>query len=181
MRQENHTEWLWQEIRFGNVQALSQLYSITFNDLYRYGIKILKDKAITLQHIDEVFVDVWIKQKRLPEVENVNGYLFIILKRKIFHHLKELNTQKIFSTGTLEEMPEDSYEELLIASQTKDEMKNRISAALQKLTERQKELIQMRYFEELSFEEISQKAGISLRTIYNTIHNAIIILRSELH
>jgi RNA polymerase sigma-70 factor (ECF subfamily) len=181
MEEKLHEKWLWQEIRYGNEEALNQLYMRVFDGLFRFGIQVMRDRSQTLQYIDEVFIDIWIKQKRLPEVENVQGYLFIIFRRKVFHHLKVLSTSKtVLTMDGQEDVQEDSYEEILIALQTTEEMRIRVSGALQKLTGRQKELIRMRYYDELPLEEISRKAGISLRTVYNTLHNAIVSLREEL-
>ncbi|WP_420854516.1 RNA polymerase sigma factor [Solitalea lacus] len=41
------------------------------------------------------------------------------------------------------------------------------------------ELIKLRFFEQLSYEEIAGRTSISIRTIYNTIHAAINLLRQN--
>jgi len=42
---------------------------------------------------------------------------------------------------------------------------------------RQKEIIRLRYFDAVSFKDIADQTGLSERTIYNTLHNAIKVLR----
>ncbi|MOA34946.1 RNA polymerase sigma factor SigV [compost metagenome] len=72
-----------------------------------------------------------------------------------------------------------SYEQLLIDREQDSERKQRMEAAINKLTARQKELIRLRFFEQLSYEEIAERTSISVRTIYNTIHTAINLMRQE--
>lgn len=183
MEQITHEIWLWNEIRYGNERALYQLYMHNYDHLFRFGLHAIADREKVMESINEVFTEIWAKHNRLPEVEKVQSYLFIIFKRKLSH---KLIPEKVFY---LTEDAEDSqvtelefsYEELLIASQTEEEMKMRVQNALDKLTPRQKQLIRLRYYEGLALEDISQKLDLSLRTIYNTIHSAMNILRKELH
>jgi RNA polymerase sigma-70 factor (ECF subfamily) len=47
------------------------------------------------------------------------------------------------------------------------------------LPNRQRELIQLRYYEQLSCEEIALRTGLSLRTIYNKLHEGLKKLRTH--
>ena len=42
---------------------------------------------------------------------------------------------------------------------------------------RQKEIIRLRYFDTVSFKDIADQTGLSERTVYNILHNAIKVLR----
>lgn len=183
MQQMTHEIWLWDEIRYGNERALYQLYMHSYDHLFRFGLHAIADREKVMESINEVFTEIWAKHDRLPEVEKVQSYLFVIFKRKLSN---KLVPEKVFYLSGYEENPEPterefSYEELLIASQTEEEMKMRVRHALDKLTPRQKQLVRLRYYEGIPLEDISEKLDISLRTIYNTIHSAINILRKELH
>lgn len=174
--------WLWNEIRYGNERALYQLYMGSYDHLFRYGLHQVNDRAKVMGCINELFAEIWTKKENLPEVEKVSGYLFIIFKRKISRLVSR--NEPVYSLpdeGLIAISSGDSsYEELLIASQAEEEKKVWIRSALNKLTPRQKELIRMKYYEGMTMEEISDRLNISLRTIYNTLHAAITILRKEL-
>jgi RNA polymerase sigma-70 factor (ECF subfamily) len=183
MQSVNHEIWLWNEIRYNNERALYQLYMHSYDHLFGYGIRSIQDTARVMECINEVFIEVWTKRDRLPAVEKVQGYLFIMFKRKLSRTINQ--KQLVFSIPDEDFIAlshnDCSYEDLLIAYQTEEETKNRVRQAVDKLSPRQKELIRLRYYEGLSLEEISEKLNISLRTIYNTIHSAITLLRKELH
>ena len=69
------------------------------------------------------------------------------------------------------------YEDLLIAFQQSEEKKNRLRAALKKLTKKQLQIIRLKFFDNLSYEEIAAKTSLKQRTVYNLIYEAIRHLR----
>lgn len=174
--------WLWDEIRYGNERALYQLYISSFDSLLRYGLHAFGDRIKAMDCINEVFTEIWTKRDRLPEVKQVKSYLFVIYKRKLSRPLQRKHV--VYAIPEDELLPvsqsDASYEEMLIAMQSDEERKMLIRAALLKLTSRQRELIRMRFFNEMSMDDIADKLQLSLRTVYNTIHSAISILRKEL-
>jgi len=85
---------------------------------------------------------------------------------------EELNQDSIESSYA-----EQSYESILIASQQDEHFKKRLQKALSQLTPRQKEIVQMRYFDQIDFADIAAITGLTERTIYNTLHNAIKMLK----
>jgi RNA polymerase sigma factor (sigma-70 family) len=48
------------------------------------------------------------------------------------------------------------------------------------LPNRQKELIALRFYEGLNYEEIVQRTGLSHRTVYNKIHEGIKKLKTDM-
>ncbi|MNL43391.1 RNA polymerase sigma factor [compost metagenome] len=48
------------------------------------------------------------------------------------------------------------------------------------LTEREKELIRLKFFDDLDYDEIAVKCGITKRTAYNITHDALKKLRESL-
>lgn len=173
--------WLWDEIRYGNERALYQLYMSAYDSLFRYGLYASGDRTKAMDCINEVFTEIWTKRERLSEVKEVRSYLFVIYKRKLAHLIHRSHiVYSLTDDELLSASQEDgSYEDMLIAMQTEEERENLMRHALQKLTSRQKELVRMRYFEGIPTEEIADKLHLSLRTVYNTIHTALSILRKE--
>lgn len=183
MASQHHEIELWREIRSGSEKALHQLYMLHYDRLFRYGLHLGRDRAAAMDGINETFIDVWTHREHLPEVSHVSGYLFIIFKRKLSRPAAKYDTVYAVTEVPFAvlDAPQPSYEDLLIAYQTQQQQQDRLKRALDKLTSRQKALISLRYFEGLSIAEISRQEHIAARTIYNTLHTAIGILRMELH
>ena len=173
---------LWNGIRNSRLEAVENLYRTLYFDLFNYGIHISGDVEITRDAINDIFLEIWEKRTQLPEVSNVKSYLFTYLRRKVFGVIRLDGKKQLASRAYSSAYPlhEDSFEDHLVEKQLLQEIKLKVSQALEKLTDRQKELVQLRYFESLTVEDIAHKTGLSAKTVYNTIYNVLKVLSAEL-
>jgi RNA polymerase sigma factor (sigma-70 family) len=175
----------WKLLAEGEKQGLYACFSLFYDDLYRFGMSLYKNPELIKESIQNLFIELWQIREKLSGVENIQQYVFTIYKRIIYKtHQKYLrkDASNNLHLEDLEEhyIAENSYEAILIASQEDEHLKKRLLKALSNLSPRQKEIIQMRYFESLSFKEISIKTLLTERTVYNTLHNAVNVLRETL-
>jgi RNA polymerase sigma factor (sigma-70 family) len=172
---------LWNRMRQNDQEALVALYEHLYLQLVNYGIRSSSDVELTRDAINDMFLEIWDQRQKLPEVSNVRSYLFTYLRRKIFAGIrqtkKSLLAAIIFSDAVSPH--ELSYEECIVAVQATEEIRQKIKRAISRLTPRQKELIQLRYFDGLSIEEVSKRAGITTKTAYNILGFAIKTLSVE--
>lgn len=175
----------WKLLIEGEKQGLYTCFSLFYDDLYRFGMSLYRNHELIKESIQNLFIELWKMRDKLAEVENIQQYVFTIYKRIIYKtHQKETGKDS-GNQVPLEEINEEhisvhSYEAILIASQEDQHLKKRLQFAMASLSPRQKEIIQMRYFECLSFKEISHKTSLTERTVYNTLHNAVNVLRETL-
>jgi len=169
----------WERMREGDADAMLVLYEYNYSDLLSYGVQLSNSADTAKDAINDVFLHLWEQHVRLKPVKNVKAYLFACIRRKIFHPVytdkKLLLTEEAFYEST-----ETSYEEVLIAMQQSEETRKKVQAALEKLTARQKELIHLKYFKNMDYREIELATGITVKTVYNTIYNAVKLLAEEL-
>lgn len=175
----------WKLLIEGEKQGLYACFSLFYDDLYRFGMSLYRNPELIKESIQNLFIELWKIRDKLSEVENIQQYVFTIYKRIIFKTNQKYNHQEGVVALDSENVAEhlisvSSYEAILIASQEDEHLKNRLKNALNNLSPRQKEIIQMRYFEALSFKEISNKTLLTERTVYNTLHNAVNVLRETL-
>lgn len=169
----------WDEMRLGNRDAMLVLYEFYYNDLLSYGVQLSNSTDTAKDAINDAFLHLWEHHAGLKPVKNIKAYLFACIRRSIFHPAyfdkRILLTEEAFYRST-----ETSYEEVLIAMQQTEETRKKVQAALEKLTARQKELIHLKYFKNMDYREIELATGISIKTAYNTIYNAVKLLGKEL-
>ena len=134
---------------------------------------------MTKDCIQELFLDIWNTRSTLnKDVENIQSYLFTWLRRKISRKQLRLSKDKTYQHSVEgNQGKEFCYEELLIAFQQTEEKKEQLTRALETLTKKQLEIIRLKFFENLSYTEISAKTSLTTRTVYNIIHLAITRLR----
>ncbi|MFD0763335.1 RNA polymerase sigma factor [Mucilaginibacter lutimaris] len=171
----------WGLLVQGDQQGLYACFDIFYDDLYRFGVCMYKNPELVKESINNLFIELWRIQDKLSAVQNVQQYVLTIYKRILYKTYQQYSRDTF--TTTLEEADveagaaEQPYENILIASQQDEITKKRLQRALNQLTPRQIEIVQMRYFDQISFCEISERTGLTERTIYNTLHNAIKVLR----
>jgi RNA polymerase sigma-70 factor (ECF subfamily) len=170
----------WQLLAAGDRQGLYECFDLFYDDLFRLGVSLYRDVDLVQGCINELFLELWKIRERLSGVRNVQQYVITIFKRILYR-----------STGDRREVPFDetahagltqsSYEEMLIEIQTDENIKARLQLALKQLSGRQLQLVQLRYFEGRGFKEIAEVTGLTERTVYNTLHNALQVLRKEMN
>jgi len=173
---------LWERMRLGDQDAFFDLYKSLYYDLVNFGIRTCGDAEIAGEAADQVFISLWEKHSQLNRVDNVPAYLRTFLKRKIFRSLerKRKLDAALVNDGAEGVWIELSYEEFIIRVQTDELTRYKLKTALEKLTFRQKQLIHLKFFEGLSYEQIAEQTKQSIKTAYNTIYDALKILRKNL-
>lgn len=149
--------------------------------LMNYGLKLTGNRTIANECLTIMLIQLWDNREKLPEVHNLRSYLITCLKRTIYKHHKAENTRKTKEDFALS-LEEDqlSYADYFDKVQSNSILKSALIRAMDALTERQKEILKLKFFDDLDYDEIALICNISKRTAYNTVHDAITVLRSDL-
>jgi RNA polymerase sigma factor (sigma-70 family) len=173
---------LWERLRGGDRDAFFDLYKALYYELVNFGIRVCADAEISGEATDQVFISIWEKHAQLNRVDNVPAYLRTFLKRKIFRLLERRRkiSDALLHSGAEGDWLEMPYEEFIVKVQTDELLRHKLKNALAKLTFRQKQLIHLKFFEGLSYEQIAEQTQQTIKTAYNTVYDALKILRQEL-
>lgn len=164
---------IWDSFKKGDKEALGILYfrysRILIQNCFRYS----KDVNLIEDCIHDLFLEIWNNKVNLSTPESVKAYLLCSTQRKILRQIKKGRSQ--IQPKSLIEKNEyvHSIEEIIISEQNITENKQKISKALNKLTRRQKQAICFRFFDNLSYTEISNKMEISTDSVYNLVSKAL--------
>lgn len=168
----------WNELQQHNEHGLYKIYHALYDSLYHYGISVVPDTQMVKEGINDVFVELWKKREQLIMPDHIPNYIFICFKRRLSKLLgKETKRSAKYAGELFQEPEEQSYEAVLINLESDGQLRHKMENVLAQLTARQKEFIRLRFYENMSMEEISQQTAASVRTIYNTLHTAIVQLR----
>jgi RNA polymerase sigma factor (sigma-70 family) len=172
---------LWQRFRAGDEAAFTYLISKNFQLLYRYGLKYSPEEAFIKDCIQELFIDLWERRQSLSEVITIKAYLMASLRRRL--HRESLSKKRQTSELTdIEQVPFDvefSVEDSLIRQETTRELAHGIKAQLEQLPKRQKEVVYLRFFEDMSREEIAKVMDINPQSVSNLLQAAFKYIKSN--
>lgn len=167
----------WTELRNGQKDALLELYNQHYTGLVNYGIKLTGNRELSVDCFTQVLLRLWDSRFKLPAVENVRSYLLTCLRREIISEIKLRSDKRPLLQQPQKEF---SYEDYLVQIQHNEELKERLAKAMTSLTQREKELLRLKFFEDVDYDEIAHRCSITKRTAYNIIHQALKTLKKSL-
>lgn len=170
---------VWEQISGGDQDAYARLYVFYYKQLYNYGRKFTSDVALLEDTLQEALLAVWTGRDRLHRVEKPHTYLLSSFRYILFNKLRR--SQRVrHLTETDSGEPDFGMEQLLIRQDIESGVRQRLEQALQTLTARQREAIFLRFYEGLSYEEVAEVMGISVKAAYKLMSRALLQLKGTL-
>lgn len=157
---------------YEDAAAYKALFFNMFPSLQRFAFSILKSRQLAEEAASDVLMEVWVRRKKLQQVENLRLYLFTSVKNAALRKLKQENKSARFSIDELEvEIASDDYnpEEVMRSSQLEQALHN----AVQELPPRCKIIYKLAKEDKLRYAEIAELLGISVKTIDNQLSIAL--------
>jgi RNA polymerase sigma-70 factor, ECF subfamily len=151
--------------------------------LYGYAMVLTRNHAEAEDLVQETYVRAMPAMKRLRSESNVKGWLFKILRNAWLNHLRKRRTAPEIawsdvedsSVGDIAEPSKDSYHALVSKVE-----REQVQAAIQALPEKFREIILLREFEELSYDEIAGLLHCPVGTVMSRLARARSKLRALL-
>lgn len=165
-------------IRQGNVRVFETVFRKHYQALCNYACGILKDMDDAEEMVQGMFLKLWEQREEIEITVSLKSYLYRAVHNTCLNRLKHLKVQEVYRqhVGEYLENNHESATDLL----DKDELEIRISDALEKLPEQCRLIFKMSRFEELKYQEIADRLGLSIKTVENQIGKALKIMRAEL-
>lgn len=169
---------LWESFRKGDREAFATLFREHYGPLFRFGSKFTKDNELLEDCIQELFLEFWQAKSQVP-VLSVKAYLLKSLKYKLLKVFRKKGKfMPLLDNGEVNF--EWSHEHFLIEQQETDARKQLVLKALGRLSNRQKEIIYLKYYQNLSYEEVSEIMNINYQVARNLLYQAIKSLKNML-
>ncbi len=174
--------YTWKTFIEGNKTSFGELMKIFYRPLFNYGNKFLKDEELVKDTIQELFIRIWSSKERLSADVNPKAYLFASLRRALYRKIQaQSKTVLLFDgeDGALFFDFEVSAEQRMIANEENVRIVKIIAANLSRLPTRQKEVVYLKFFQDLNRDDISRAMSISPQTVSNLLQIALKKLRIE--
>jgi RNA polymerase sigma factor (sigma-70 family) len=166
----------WAQLQLGNKDALFELYSRYYHSLLFIGLKQIPDADLVKDVIQQQFLYLWEKRATITDAKNVRSYIIISFLRRLTNDWvksrKTINLEVAWSRKE-EELIEASPEERLVTRDYNDMLYKHLTGIINSLPARQRELIIMKFYDGLQYDAIVEKTGLTHRTVYNKIHEAL--------
>jgi len=157
--------------------ALADLYDRYGSLVYAVALRVLRDASAAEEVLQDIFQRLWDVAARFdPARGSLPAWLAVAARHRAIDRLRQRVPGG--DSGVSEEeilLPFDLEEEVY-----RRRMLERIRAALARLSEAQRTLVELAYFEGLTHSELAQRTGAPLGTVKSRLRDAVIVLRREL-
>lgn len=176
------------EYAAGNNIAFDTLLKRHQSRVFSFIYSIVRDGDIADDIFQETFVKaiVTIKQGRYNESGRFGAWLSRIAHNLIIDYYRQNKSENTVSADSGEglllnkkELSEGTVEDVLVTDQIHTDVRRLVEA----LPAAQKEVLEMRYYRDMSFKEIADATGVSINTALGRMRYAILNLRrmAEVH
>lgn len=153
-------------------ETIAALYTAHGARLYRYAVMLLADdRAAAEDALHDTFVQLARALRRTPDAHVSFGYLAVTLRNTCYSALRRRRTRREPNEVSLIEpaAPDANEEERML-----------IDDALKRLPAEQREVVYLKVFEGMTFQEIADRCAISINTAGSRYRYALEALRRTL-
>lgn len=168
-------------VKTGDEHALKVIYNNYFDYLLNYGKRFNVDNSLIEDSIQNVFIRLINNPANNRTIKNFSSYLIKSFRNELFHLKRKYD--KVDINDFVENFNidhEKDVEDNIINSDTDENRKHLLISSLNKLPASQQEIIYLRYFENLSYEEISEITGVKINSCRTSVYRAIMNLKKDM-
>ena len=166
---------LVERLHRGDRKALEQLYRSYHSELFRYALKLTADAQLAEDAMQDTFVAVWAYREKMTRIKSMRLYLLQVIRNQ---SLRLLKRKKRFQwLGSQPDFRIQINPEELRLKDNSQIAKQKLAKALKTLTVRQQEVIYLKFYENLDYQEIADLLSINYQSVVNHIYRAMQVLR----
>lgn len=167
----------------GDREALAPLMERHYQRLYRIALSYLRHPDDALDAVQETFVKAFQKADRWDGSTEAGPWLSrVAINQSIDRWRRNRRRQATFAP-----LAEGDHDQSLATADPDPdrrvlgrEMRDRLAVALERLPERQRAVVVLRHYQEMSLDEIAETLGMRLGTVKSTLHRALGRMRTGL-
>jgi RNA polymerase sigma factor, sigma-70 family len=147
--------------------------------LYRVARRILISHEEAQDSVQEIVIKIWERKEIIAQAKNIEAYAITMIKNHCLDRLKSKQANFVRLEDQFADQ-EDSLEETLTAQNTVEERILRVEQVINRLTEKQRTIWQLRDVEGYSFEEIEAIMDMNATAVRVTLSRARKEIRNQI-
>ncbi len=169
------TNQLIQQLASGEPTAFEQLYDLMGKRLYHYLLGQLRSPQEAEDLLQTVFLRLVRYRDKFAKVKDLECYVFIVARNELMRTISKFRDKNTTTEVELVCLPAGESD-----SAEKQEQLNRLNSALLKLPPEQVEVVSLKTWHNLTFEQIASVLGVNSNTVASRYRYAIEKLRELL-
>lgn len=171
---------LFQLMSVGQASALGILYNRYGSLVYRLALRILTNPQEAEDLTQEIFINLWQKRTYNPNRGSLSSFLTTLTRSRAIDKLRSRSTKLKFLQQWSQMMATEIPPLTPFESASLSDRSHYVRDALAQLPEKQRQVLEMAYYDGLSQSEIAAKLSIPLGTIKTWSRQGLLNLRKNL-
>lgn len=165
---QNSDPELWDLMRKGSKDAFALLYKRHIQSLFNFGLRLTTNRELVKDTLQDFFVDLWQKRNNRTAVQHVRSYLIKSFRNRLLRAIEKANKNRNYSfEELLLDLPETAQDKAALVR------RKLLKEQVQNLPKRQREVVHLRYFQNLKNDEIAEILNINYQSVSNLLHRAL--------
>ncbi|MFZ4261655.1 RNA polymerase sigma factor [Sphingobacterium sp. HJSM2_6] len=171
-------EMLLMQIQQGSEKAFTQLYEKYANRIYINLIKLVKDRDVAQELLQDVFLKIWDKKSTITIEKSFPAYLNTIARNLAFNFSKRISLNENYLTSVIQHNPSQysHVEENIMLN----EIQSLYDQAIAELPPKRKSVYLLCKVEGKSYDEAAQILGLSSSTISDHMVKATRFIKNRI-
>ncbi len=153
-------------------QQESELYKKYYKPVFRTAYYCIKNKEIAKELTNEAFIIAFEKFNTLKDISNFKSWICVIALNLTKEYIKKNSKLYFIEDYDNLNLKSDNLENEIIEKIDNQEKLNKVKYALNKINQHHKEIIILRYYENMSYIEIADKLNISVGTVKSRLNRS---------
>ena len=169
---------LWESLAKGDQEAFEVLYRHYFKILVNYGSRFTSDTLLLEDAIQDLFTYLWRRRVQLANIQEPKFYLLRALRNQLSRNIcNDLLEEAEDIDDFLDYLVSLSDEQQTVEQETLLDQSRQIQAAISKLSPRQQEAINLRFYHGMTLDQSAELMGIPKQVVSNLLFKAYSMLR----
>ncbi|MFH2142332.1 MAG: RNA polymerase sigma-70 factor [Bacteroidota bacterium] len=159
-------------------KSFEALFREYFVPLCSYARKFIYDMDSSKEIVQDVYINLWEKRDTIEMDKSVKSYLYTSVHNRCLNHIRD---NKKFDKGNIR-IEHTHYDREWVDNDklVEAENENKIMNSINSLPQKCREIFILSRFEQLKYNEIAEKTGISVKTVEAQMSKALKLLRENL-
>ncbi|REL27870.1 RNA polymerase sigma factor [Thalassotalea euphylliae] len=175
---ERSDESLIKQALKGKKSAWVSLVKRYERGIYNYAYRMVNHPDDAMDLMQDIFIAVYRNLSTFRGDSPFKGWLFKIAHYRCIEYYRK--KKPLQSIDDVPEQTDDSQAACLATSLSQGQDNQALHQAMQRLSFNQKIMVEMKFFQQFTFEEIAQQLGISTNTAKSRLYSALDKLKDYL-
>jgi RNA polymerase sigma-70 factor, ECF subfamily len=159
--------------------AFEYIFKENFKNLQSYAFTIVSDAVLAEEAVQNVFLKLWDRTATITIQASLKAYLYRAVYNESCNFLKHQKVKDNYAQYAKHSNNNVSPDKASLKVGL-SELEEKIKTALNDLPEQCRTIFQLSRFEELKYQEIANKLGLSIKTVEAQMGKALKIMRIKL-